>query len=146
MDELREIISFYQLVDPRDNQPFYVGQTIDMARRFKDYLNRPHHQGRVLALRLDELQMLGLQPVMQELEQRECTKEEASEREIYWMKTLESRGIALLNKSNAPRKKHQQTSYLPPALAKWLKIQAAKENREMSEIVTEALEEYRRTH
>ena len=40
----------------------------------------------------------------------------------------------------------QRTVYLPPPLAKWLKVQAAEEEREMSEIVAEALEEYRRTH
>jgi len=40
----------------------------------------------------------------------------------------------------------QQTVYLPPALAKWLKLQAIEEEREISQIVTQALEEYRRCH
>jgi len=39
----------------------------------------------------------------------------------------------------------QQTVYLPPDLAKWVKIQAIEENREISEIAADALEMYRRS-
>jgi len=50
--------------------------------------------------------------------------------------------------SNIKKSKHpdwkQQTIYLPPALMKWLRVQAPQEEREISEIVVEALEEYRR--
>ena len=42
------------------------------------------------------------------------------------------------------RKKY--TFMLSPALAKWLKIQAATEEKEMSDIVAEALESYRLLH
>jgi hypothetical protein len=37
----------------------------------------------------------------------------------------------------------QHTIYLPPSLSKWLKLQAVEEEREMSDIVADALEEYR---
>jgi len=40
----------------------------------------------------------------------------------------------------------QQTVYLPPALAKWVKKQAIEEEREISEIMTDALEMYRKLH
>lgn len=42
--------------------------------------------------------------------------------------------------------RQQQTAWIPTDLARWLRLQAAMEEREISEIVTEALEEYRRTH
>ncbi len=37
----------------------------------------------------------------------------------------------------------RRTVYLPPDLARWLKLHAARTEREMSEIVTDALERYR---
>jgi len=37
----------------------------------------------------------------------------------------------------------RRTVYLPPDLARWLKLNAARTEREMSEIVTEALQQYR---
>lgn len=52
--------------------------------------------------------------------------------------------------ANVKKSKHpdwkQQTVYLPPTLLKWLRVQAPQEEREISEIVTEALENYRRFH
>lgn len=38
----------------------------------------------------------------------------------------------------------QQTIYLPREMAKWLRVQAAIEEREISEVVAQALEEYRK--
>lgn len=40
----------------------------------------------------------------------------------------------------------QQTAWVPIDLAKWLRLQAVMEDREISEIVTEALEIYRKSH
>ncbi len=40
----------------------------------------------------------------------------------------------------------KRTLMFSPALAKWLKIQAAQEGREMSEIVADALETYKQLH
>ncbi len=37
----------------------------------------------------------------------------------------------------------RRTVYLPPDLARWLKLYAARTEREMSEIVTDALQQYR---
>lgn len=133
---------FYQLVDPRDNLPFYVGQTLDFERRRKDYLSGKGHS-KPLDRRLKELEQAGLQPMMQELESRECTTDEALDRETYWIQHLSDQGIQLLNKSNGQRGWKQQTVYLPPALAKWLKVHAVQVELEISEIVAQALKEYR---
>jgi hypothetical protein len=40
----------------------------------------------------------------------------------------------------------KRTLMFSPALAKWLKVQAAQEGREMSEIVADALETYKQLH
>ncbi len=40
----------------------------------------------------------------------------------------------------------KRTLMFSPALAKWLKVQAAQEEREMSEIVADALETYKQLH
>jgi len=49
-----------------------------------------------------------------------------------------------------PTSKHpdwkKQTLLLPPSLMTWLKIQAAMEGREMSEIAVDALETYKQLH
>lgn len=145
MIEPRDIVSFYQLVDPRDRLPFYVGLTTSPEERLRAYqISRPHSAA--LAKRKKELDALGLQPIMQELERRECTADEALEREAYWIHHLNSQGIALLNKNNNKRDWKQKTIYIPPSLEHWLNIQAAQERREISEIVTEALEEYQQRH
>jgi hypothetical protein len=140
------LIYFYKLVDPRDNLPFYVGQTVDPERRLKDYLNeRPQHS-RALDKRIDELRQAGLQPIMQELERKDCTAEGALVREAYWIHFFESQGIALLNRSNNKERREQQTIYLPPALAKWLKVHAAEADLEISEIAALAFKEYQERH
>lgn len=40
----------------------------------------------------------------------------------------------------------QQTVYLPPALKGWLRVHAAQANLEISEIVSQALRDYRERH
>jgi hypothetical protein len=58
--------------------------------------------------------------------------------------------VQTFSNPNAKKSKHpdwkQQTVYLPPTLLKWLRVQAPQEEREISEIVTEALENYRHSH
>ena len=44
-------------------------------------------------------------------------------------------------RARTPRERH--TIYLPPDLSEWVKIRAVKTKREISEIVTEAVERYR---
>lgn len=48
-------------------------------------------------------------------------------------------------KSKHPEWK-QQTIYLPPALAKWLKVHSAQAELEISEIVALALKDYQERH
>jgi hypothetical protein len=63
-------------------------------------------------------------------------------------KTLEGgkSGMLEVQTSTTKETRKQQTVYLPPALAKWVKMQAIEEEREISEIVTDALEMYRKLY
>jgi hypothetical protein len=45
--------------------------------------------------------------------------------------------------TRTPSKRERHTIYLPPDLSEWVKIRAVKKKREISEIVTEAVERYR---
>lgn len=42
-----------------------------------------------------------------------------------------------------PNKRERHTIYLPPELSEWVKIRAVKTKKEISELVTEAVERYR---
>ena len=92
----RQRYSFYQLVDPRADLPFYVGQTLSFERRKQDYLAGKAHSI-PLARKLKELEQLRLRPIMEELESRECTQEEALQREAYWIRRRLDEGMPLIN-------------------------------------------------
>ena len=145
MGSTKELYSFYELVDPRDLLPFYIGQTLSFERRKRDYLaGRPHSIP--LDKRLQELKQLGLEPIMQELEQIECTFTEALERENYWIKRRTNQGILLLNVLNNKQERRGQYVYLPPDLIRYLKYQAADRELEISEVVEEAIREHQERH
>jgi hypothetical protein len=63
-------------------------------------------------------------------------------------RTSEGRKSSILDAQTSVTKgsRKQHTVYLPPALSKWLKMQAIEEEREISQIVTDALEMYRKLH
>lgn len=61
-------------------------------------------------------------------------------------------GVTTSKRSNAQESEHpgtktpkreRHTIYLPPDLSEWVKIRAVKTKREISELATEALEQYR---
>jgi len=60
--------------------------------------------------------------------------------------TLATQTAGASKGQNAKGSRVQQTVYLPPDLAKWVKIQAIEEGREISEIAADALELYRQSH
>ncbi len=61
-----------------------------------------------------------------------------------------SAGVQTANTPDSRKSKHpewkQQTIYLPPALAKWLKVHSAQAELEISEIVALALKDYQERH
>src|SRR5260370_40672468 len=116
----------YQLIDPRDQQPRYVGVTEDTIRRFSDYLQGSH--SRSLSRWRDELSFLNLTPIMQELEQIEGTREEAEARERHWIRTFLAQGVTLFNKSSTQGDNFRQTIYMPKLLNERLKMQALRQH------------------
>jgi hypothetical protein len=66
------------------------------------------------------------------------------------VQTSSSPAVETSKLSNVKKSRHpdwkQQTVYLPQALIKWLKVQAVQDEREISEIVAQAIEEYRDIH
>lgn len=66
------------------------------------------------------------------------------------VQTSSSPAIEMAKSPGVKKSKHpdwkQQTVYLSPGLVKWLKVYAVQDDREISEIVTQALEEYRDRH
>lgn len=90
----RDLVSFYQLVDPRNDLPFYVGQTTNLERRRKQYTRNATLHSNPLGDRIYELRRAGLEPIMQEIESRECTPGEAQQREGYWIQQRVSEAYA----------------------------------------------------
>lgn len=131
----------YQLVDPRDQQPRYVGITDNTIRRFKDYLHGVPHS-RPLSRWLNELTYYNLTPMMEELEQIEGTREEAEVRERHWIRTCLAEGVQLLNKLNTQGDTFQQTVWMPKELNHRLKMHAARTGESVTSILTKLLEEY----
>lgn len=85
----------YELIDPRDNAPFYVGITIDLYERFRQHM---HCDGINAAkdARVQEIRASGHLPIMRRLE---CVEngEIAREREKHWIQHYTDSGIVLLN-------------------------------------------------
>lgn len=89
-------ITVYCLSDPRTNQVCYVGYTIDVERRRRDYEKGLPHS-RALTRWLTELRQLHLRPLLTPVESFEGTLEEALQRETHWMNKLRREGAPLLN-------------------------------------------------
>jgi hypothetical protein len=66
------------------------------------------------------------------------------------VQTSRSPDAEIFSTLDARKSKHpewvQRTVYLPPELAKWLKLFAVQAEIEVSELVTQALREYREKH
>jgi hypothetical protein len=145
MENTIQLYSFYQLVDPRNQLPFYIGRTLSFDRRKKDYLAR-HPHSLPLDKHLQELEHLGLQPIMQELEHMECTAVEAAEREAYWINKLTSEGLVLLNKLHNKKQRIKATFYLKASDIVAIRTMQIKrfeqsgKTPEISELVSEAIQ------
>jgi hypothetical protein len=100
----------YKLIDPRDQLPHYVGCTSHQPRlRLQAHLyDETTNPRRVAWIR--ELQALGLQPIIVEIE-RVGTEEEALKRERWWIRHLLDQGMPLLNIIGVPVEPLQKTTF-----------------------------------
>lgn len=74
--------SIYQLVDPRDNLPHYIGSTRYVDRRLHQHIRGDGSGNVVKEAWLEELVSLGLEPTFQEIEAVEGTLQDAVEHEL----------------------------------------------------------------
>lgn len=69
-----------------------------------------------------------------------------SKHELKQSESLTVQKSKSLTTQTSKEKRTQQTIYLPPDLAKWLRIRAIEEGREISEVASDAFETYKRLH
>src|SRR5258708_1478151 len=87
--------SIYQLVDPRDNTPRYVGLSSDVLGRFAQHIMQKDNK--VKAEWIEELKQAGHLPRIQVLEANIPTISEARSKERQWIKHLQAAGARLTN-------------------------------------------------
>jgi predicted GIY-YIG superfamily endonuclease len=85
----------YRLVDPRDEQTFYVGISADLYERFKQHM-RCDGTNLQKDQRIQEILKAGHVPLIRTVERTE-NFEQALECEAAWIKTFLDAGIPLLN-------------------------------------------------
>lgn len=90
-------VHIYGLIDPREKNICYVGQTKFLAKRYYMHCERPDHGGNKLkAAWIKELRREKRKPLLYIFETT-CEKL-AYEREAFWMVKTEELGFSLLNK------------------------------------------------
>ena len=102
----------YELIDPRTDTPRYVGITATPNHRWHSHIDDSDTQNREKRAWIRELMEEGLVPDMQIIE-RVRTREEALEREGYWIRHYLRQGIPLTNIAGTPsRTLHGKTKKL----------------------------------
>jgi hypothetical protein len=104
---LGEIFGYiYALVNPKDDMPFYVGQTVDLPTRSNEHMLRPPNEDNMRII--DQLNQEGLKPRVEVLEKVQ-SKRDLNTRERYWIETLTARGHVLTNRLE-PATNHHYTN------------------------------------
>jgi predicted GIY-YIG superfamily endonuclease len=143
-DSLTQTYHIYQLIDPRDNLPHYVGITDHPERRFSEHVSgrfqsASHHTW------MKELRIAQLEPIMQIIEALICTAQEAQEREKHWIQSYLQAGHPLINKQNrssSPEEGRQTVYFNDPRKRRVLMALKFLERRDIGDIVSDALDLY----
>jgi len=94
-------VYIYQLVDPRNGNPFYVGRAVDPATRLSTHISQARRWGHLdncsnrTRKYIAEMLDAGIKPQMIILE--ETTEEYTASREDFWWRHLSVQGFALTN-------------------------------------------------
>jgi len=94
-----EFVYIYKLVDPRNNEPRYIGWTINLENRLKNhlfpsYLKRRTHKNNWIKFLLS----LGLQPLIEIIEK--VPLDNWKESEIKWIRSYRLEGYNLTNSTD----------------------------------------------
>lgn len=92
-------VFIYGLIDPRDIRIKYVGQTIDMARRYREHCEDV--SGNAKSLWVRELKGKGLVPQMVQLEV--VSRQSANYKENWWIQLLKNNGEVVTNTAKPTR-------------------------------------------
>jgi hypothetical protein len=86
----------YELIDPRNGLPFYVGKTVNPRVRLKGhkFASSKFHNS-ILHRLIGDLKREGRYPELRIIE--ECATSQWQERERHWISEYQSRGINILN-------------------------------------------------
>ncbi|WP_455233242.1 ribonuclease H1 domain-containing protein [Geopseudomonas aromaticivorans] len=104
----------YAIIDPRTDDPIYVGQTVNFERRKEQHLaNAEKGHPRRISWRMAEILHRGDQPAFKVV-QRCDTDEEALQAESAWVKRYTERGLDLCN--NTQEHLQVQELYAPVEL------------------------------
>ena len=94
-----QVYSIYQLSDPRDGKPRYVGLSSNVFNRFAQHILSQGNKAKVGWI--NELKQAGLLPLLQILEENIPTIDEAKCREKEWIQRVQAAGAQLTNIAEA---------------------------------------------
>jgi hypothetical protein len=92
------MLTIYALVDPRNQEVRYIGQAVDVQKRYQQHVTQPGHRRQLSALWLRRLTALCLRPRLRVL-QRGVPDELGYTCECYWMEQYQALGHDVLNQN-----------------------------------------------
>ena len=92
----------FTISNPENNEPFYVGETLNLERSEARHLGGRSRKRNGIALKIRELQARGIQPVFKVVE-RHDSKEAALEGKTRFVKAYVLQGFELVNKTREHR-------------------------------------------
>lgn len=96
----------FTICHPETNEPFYIGETIDLERRKAHYLGSVSLKRKGVCVKIAELLAQGITPVFQVVERVE-SKEAALDAKSRLYKLYVERGLTLYNRTLEHREIHQ---------------------------------------
>jgi predicted GIY-YIG superfamily endonuclease len=94
----------YALVNPTNNKPFYVGETVNLSKRLSNHLSCDKTESKEKNDYIKALLQNGVKPKVEVLSYNIETKEKAVEIETYYIGLYRKLGFELFNKNNGGNK------------------------------------------
>jgi hypothetical protein len=94
----------YALINPTNDKPFYVGETVDLSNRLAKHLSCSVKESKEKNELIKGLLKIGLKPTVKILAYNLLSKESAVEIESYYIKIYKELGYELFNRNNGGNK------------------------------------------